>query len=100
MEEAFVDFYKNLFTSSKQKQIVLKALVNKGKHLTEDHLRILQTEFTKDDVKRVMFSIPDYKPPGNDGFNNCFYKHCWEVIEHDVCEAVLDIFKTGKLLLM
>lgn len=49
---------------------VLQALVNKGKMLSEDHMRILQLRFTKEEVKRVTFSILDDKAPGSDGFNS------------------------------
>lgn len=99
MVEAFVEFYKKLFTSTDQKQIVLPARVNRGKKLIEGHLRSLQVAFTKEDVKRIIFSIPDDKAPGSDGFNNSyFYKHYWEVIWENICEAVLEIFKTCKLL--
>ena len=72
-------------------------LVDKGKKF-EDHLQIINAEFTRDDVKRVMFSIPNDKTLGVDGFNSKFFKHFWEVIEEKVTNAVVDFFKTGRLL--
>ena len=98
VEEAFIKFYKNLFTEAEQKKAVQDAIMRKGKLVTEVHERLLLAEFTKEDVKRVMFSIPNDKAPGIDGFNSYFFKHCWEVIGYEVCEAVLDFFRTGKLL--
>ncbi|XP_057251794.1 uncharacterized protein LOC125498534 [Beta vulgaris subsp. vulgaris] len=56
VEEAFVNFYKSLFTNVEQKEAVMETIMKKGK------------------------------------------MHCWEVIGDEVCEAVLDFFKTGKLL--
>lgn len=46
----------------------------------------------------MLFNIPDGKSPGDDGFNNKFYKHCWEVVSDDVTDVVLDFIKTEKLL--
>ena len=45
-----------------------------------------------------MFDIPDDKAPGIDGFNSCFYKHCWDIVGEEISEAVLEVFRTGKLL--
>lgn len=92
VDAAFINFYNNLFSCTSQKQAVLETLVNKGNRITEEHSRILQADFTKEDVKRVMFTIPNDKAPGIDGFNSCFYKHCWEVIGDEVSETVLDFF--------
>ena len=44
--------------------MVLQALIQKGKHLNEGRLQILNSEITKEDLKRVLFSIPDGKSPG------------------------------------
>lgn len=45
-----------------------------------------------------MFNTPDDKAPGIDGFNSCFYKHCWEIVGDEVSEAILEVFGTGKIL--
>lgn len=62
------------------------------------YLNSLQREFTRYDVRRIMFRILDDKAHGIDGFNSCFYKHCWDIIGDEVSEAILDVFRTGKLL--
>lgn len=40
---------------------MLKTLVNNGRKLIVGHLSVLQSEFTKEDVRRVMFCILDDK---------------------------------------
>lgn len=69
VEQAFLTYYKDLFSCKEHKQVVLPLLMNKGKLLSEAHIQLLNEEFSKEDVKRVMFSIPDDKAPGADGFN-------------------------------
>ncbi|XP_048491598.1 uncharacterized protein LOC125492899 [Beta vulgaris subsp. vulgaris] len=77
---AFLEYNKNLFTGKEQQQVVLSTLIERGKSITEEHKRIIMCPVTKEDVRRVMFSIPDDKAPGADGFNSCFYKKCWEIV--------------------
>lgn len=38
------------------------------------------------------------KAPGSDGFNSHFFKVRWPVVGKDVCEAVIDFFRSGKML--
>lgn len=96
--EAFLNFYKNLFTKKKQHQLMLAYLVNKGEKCNENNVRILNSSFIKDDVRRFVFSILDDKAPRADGFNSCFYKHKWEIIWDELPEGILDFFKTRELL--
>ncbi|XP_048498172.1 uncharacterized protein LOC125496687 [Beta vulgaris subsp. vulgaris] len=98
VNRAFLDFYQSLFDEKPQQKPVLSTLMAKGKMLTEQHLRILQAQYTREDVKRVIFSIPDEKSPGADGFYSGFFKASWDLIGEEVTEAILDFFKTGKLL--
>ncbi|XP_048492970.1 uncharacterized protein LOC104891364 [Beta vulgaris subsp. vulgaris] len=98
VNRAFSNFYQSLFAEKKQQQPTLNTLMERGKMLSEHHLRIVNAQYTREDVRRVIFSIPDEKAPGADGFNSCFFKFIWDVIGEEVTEAILDFFKTGKLL--
>ncbi|XP_048493658.1 uncharacterized protein LOC125494129 [Beta vulgaris subsp. vulgaris] len=90
-------FYQAI-KARRQRQPVLAGLVNKGKRINDSHMRIINAPFTKDDVGRVIFSIPNGKPQVLMGSTTVFYKHNWEVIREEVSEAILDFFKIGKLL--
>ena len=100
MEEAFLGFYKQLFAFKKQKKKkeVMPSLISRWRILTEEQRQMLTKEVSREDVRRVIFSIPDDKAPGADGFNSKFYKHYWEVVGDHVIRAVIDFFQTGKLL--
>lgn len=54
--------------------------------------------FTKEDIKRALFSIPNDKSPGIDGYNSFFFKTNWDILGDEVSDAILDFFKTGKLI--
>jgi len=53
--------------------------------------------FTKEEIKAAIFSIPNHKSPGPDGYSNGFFKSCWDIIGDDICKAVLDFFDHGSL---
>lgn len=98
VQEAFIEYYQALFACKEQKKTVMHAIMNRGNRPNEEHLQVLNIEFTREDVRRIMFSISDGKAPGADGFHSKFLKHCWEVVGNDVADAILDFFKTDKLL--
>ena len=49
-------------------------------------------------IKNALWSIPDDKAPGLDGFNSNFYKATWEVVGDDIIRAVHQFFDNGKML--
>jgi len=56
-------------------------------------------EVTHDEIRRTMFSFCDEKAPGLNGYTTAFYKKAWDIVGNDVCLAVLDFFREGKLLI-
>ncbi|GJX52037.1 hypothetical protein Tco_0280406 [Tanacetum coccineum] len=55
-------------------------------------------EVTNEEIKSAMFDIGDNKASGPDRFTSCFFKKSWNIMGKDVCEAVREFFKSGKLL--
>ena len=43
---------------------------------------------TEEEIKMALFSIPDNKAPGPDGFTAYFFKRAWEIIRTDFIAAV------------
>ena len=49
------------------------------------------------DIKEALFSIPNIKSLGPDGFNSGFFKHTWHKLGPLVCSAVRKIFIKGTM---
>ncbi|XP_058762969.1 uncharacterized protein LOC131636377 [Vicia villosa] len=48
----------------------------------------LGVEFTRDEIKEVIFSGDGDRSPGPDGFNLAFLKHCWEFFGDEIVLVV------------
>ncbi|KAK4382094.1 hypothetical protein Sango_2905100 [Sesamum angolense] len=66
--------------------------------LTDDEARAIIRPVTIDEVKTALFDIEEDKAPGPDGFSSGFFKAAWPVVGGEVSNAIIDFFKTGRLL--
>lgn len=99
ISKAFLSFYQNLLgTALATRTNIKKKVISMGKCLTEQHQKSLDLRFSKEEIKQVVFSIPDDKAPGGDGYGSQFFKHCWHLIGDDFVSAIQDFFSHGKLL--
>ncbi|KAL0302255.1 UNVERIFIED_CONTAM: hypothetical protein Sangu_3110900 [Sesamum angustifolium] len=53
---------------------------------------------TPAEVKTAVFQISDNKAPGPDGYTSCFFKKAWNIVGDLVCRAVMDFFRSGRML--
>ena len=58
---------------------------------------MLTAEYTRDEVKKALFSIGDFKAPGPDGLHAVFYKRFWHIIEDDLIDEVLLAVNSKKI---
>lgn len=57
----------------------------------------LTHEVTGEEIKKVVFSMPNDKSPGPDGYTSEFYKASWELIGKEFILAVQSFFAKGFL---
>ena len=65
--------------------------------ISEDSRSTISSPVTDEDIKDALFSIPDNKSPGPDGYNAYFFKHCWSIIGPDFIAAVRYFFTANCL---
>ncbi|KAJ8438353.1 hypothetical protein Cgig2_015280 [Carnegiea gigantea] len=66
-----------------------------GNTLTVEQQLKLCTPFTDQEIKTVMFSIPNIKSPDSDGFSSGFFKVTWQMTGEIVREVIQQFFHTG-----
>ncbi|VFQ94177.1 unnamed protein product [Cuscuta campestris] len=94
----FEDFYKKLLGTKVNTEGIEEDIMKRGKCLNiEQQLGLLKT-FIPQQVKEAIFSIPNKKSPGPDGFSSGFFKNQWKEVGELFTRAVLDFFKEGRTL--
>ena len=73
------------------------SLANQGPRLTPEQQVALCRPFTPADIKEALFSIPNHKSPGPDGYSSGFFKHTWQHTGALLCDLVDGFFRTGSL---
>ncbi|KAJ8435318.1 LOW QUALITY PROTEIN: hypothetical protein Cgig2_026410 [Carnegiea gigantea] len=79
------------------KQTIDIDVMNQGPTLSRDQQVHMCQDFTDMDIKTALYSIPDIKSPGPDGFNSGFFKHTWHKLGTLICSVVKEFFTTGTM---
>jgi len=58
---------------------------------------MLTNEVTAAEIKKALFSMPNDKSPGPDGFTSEFYKGAWEITRDEFVLAIQSFFVEGFL---
>lgn len=96
--EAFLGFYQELLGNDGRVRNVEYVIIEKGCTLNDNQQARLTLDFSADEIKHALFSIPDDKSPGIDGYSSCFFKKSWNIVGLDIVAAIQDFFRSGKLL--
>lgn len=82
IQQAFLAFYSDILCCSmSNSKLINMSIINSGPILTDELRSQLSLQFIHQEIKEAMWSIPDGKAPGLDGYNSKFYKeslvYCW-----------------------
>ncbi|GKE20061.1 putative RNA-directed DNA polymerase, partial [Tanacetum coccineum] len=87
VHEVFISHYEQFLGSSTNCQSLnMEGLFSKSVSVINatNMIRVV----TNKEIKATMFDIGDDKAPGPDGFTSVFYKNGWDIVGHEVCNAV------------
>ncbi|KAK4380903.1 hypothetical protein Sango_3019400 [Sesamum angolense] len=98
--EEFVSYFQTLLGGTRsQRNIDLSFLQQDLKHrLTQVEANILDAPVTRNEIKEAIFDIEEDSAPGPDGYTSAFFKAAWPVVGEAISEAIVEFFRTGKLL--
>ncbi|KAL2248467.1 UNVERIFIED_CONTAM: hypothetical protein Sindi_2699000 [Sesamum indicum] len=96
--QEFVDYYTSLLGTDAHTLPVDDGVFEWGPLLYPEHTVELCRTVTPLEVKDAIFHISDNKAPDPDGYSSCFFKKAWNIVGDQVCKAVLDFFRCGRML--
>ncbi|PNX83757.1 ribonuclease H, partial [Trifolium pratense] len=93
-----VSYYKNVFCTNSflQDQSLVEEVIP---NLINEEVNTLLTMLPSfDEIKNAVFSLNKDSAPGPDGFGAFFFQTYWDIIHHDVINAVLQFFTSGWIM--
>ncbi|XP_062080013.1 uncharacterized protein LOC133784752 [Humulus lupulus] len=73
---AFQEYYSDLLGMKvASRKSVIASIVQEGQVISESQAEFLVKRFTEAEVKAAVYSIPNDKAPGLDGYSSAFFKH-------------------------
>ncbi|KAL0284374.1 UNVERIFIED_CONTAM: hypothetical protein Sradi_7199200, partial [Sesamum radiatum] len=88
--DTFIEYYQNLLGGHRRTHLMdLRYLRPWARHI-----------LSEDDARQTgaIFDIDETKAPGPDGYSSAFFKAAWQVVGGDVTCAIMEFFRTGRLL--
>ena len=95
MHQYYKGFLENHLT---ERQQIYPNVIAKGNTLTVEQQMSLCTPFIDEEIKSMMFSIPNTKSLGPDGFSSGFFKTTWHITGELVRGFIKHFFQTGQML--
>nr|GEW95664.1 RNA-directed DNA polymerase, eukaryota, reverse transcriptase zinc-binding domain protein [Tanacetum cinerariifolium] len=91
----FIKHFRNRFDKPLDNRITIDMCFPKS--LTTQQQEELESNVSKEELKRAVWDCGVDKSPGPDGFSFGFYRHFWSTIENDVLEAVNHFLTHGDI---
>nr|GFB55027.1 RNA-directed DNA polymerase, eukaryota [Tanacetum cinerariifolium] len=93
IKEAFLDHFTTRFR--KPMGVGPKIIFSFPKRLSSDQVSNLESNISRDEIRKTVWNCGDNKSPGPDDFTFEFFKKYWDLIGPDLCEAVEYFFSNG-----
>lgn len=96
MGEITVDYFKGLLNTLNTTDNPSVGMYFSKTISREDGVA-MAAPITREEIKDALFSIPDDKAPGPNGYNSCFFKKSWATVGDDFAAAVSYFFRTSYM---
>ncbi|GKA98535.1 RNA-directed DNA polymerase, eukaryota, reverse transcriptase zinc-binding domain protein [Tanacetum coccineum] len=96
--DKFVKHFQSVLGDSRKVEPIVDPDSLFCKRLSDEDYEFMVRLVTNEEIKVVIFAMNDDKAPGPDGFSSKFFKTSWPIIGNEVCVAIRDFFKNGRLL--
>ncbi|KAL0386698.1 UNVERIFIED_CONTAM: hypothetical protein Slati_4586800 [Sesamum latifolium] len=96
----FTEYYQNLLGGERRHRVLdLCYLRPWTRHVLSDAKALtLVKPVTPNEIKLAVFDIDEVKAPGPDGYSSGFFKAAWSAVGEEVTRAIMEFFRTGRLL--
>lgn len=94
----FVNFYREILGTRTNCNRLDDSIMEHGPRLSDLERSSIAREVTDDEICAAVFSIPDDKAPGPDGYSAHFFKMAWNIVGQFLMEAVKEFFQSGQIL--
>jgi hypothetical protein len=91
IEQAFIPYFQDLFTSSRPQNIELCTQAIQSSVTPVMNQRLVA------EITKALHQMAPLKAPGPDGFTADCYQQNWDVIQDEVCGAILFFLNSGQL---
>ncbi|GJZ02307.1 RNA-directed DNA polymerase, eukaryota, reverse transcriptase zinc-binding domain protein [Tanacetum coccineum] len=95
--EQFVHHFQNFLGNASPVQKFDMTKLN-SKTISNEDAEIMVRSVSNEEVKATLFDICDNKAPGPYGYTAKFYKKAWSIVGSDVCNAIKEFFRKGRML--
>ncbi|XP_042482204.1 uncharacterized protein LOC122062621 [Macadamia integrifolia] len=94
LEHYMVDFFTNFHKAAPVSghPLILDCIPRELLQRDRDILDRIPSDL---EIKEAVWSLDPASSPGPDGFPGEFFKHCWDIIAYDVCNAIRCFFISG-----
>ena len=96
MEQAFVEYYQDLFTSTRPQEIAACTAAVESR-LTSSRKNDLTAAYIEVEVHRALMQMAPIKAPSPDDFSTNFYQQHWSTVGPEVCRVALHFLNGCKL---
>ncbi|KAL5773661.1 hypothetical protein ACOSQ2_013585 [Xanthoceras sorbifolium] len=97
MESTVLNYFIDIFSSSLPSLNSIGTVVDTvEKRISPAAYRHLDSDFTREDVRKALFQMAPSKAPGLDGFMAGFYQRFWSIVGDKVTAACLGVLNNGQ----